>query len=464
MDIRLESSDEVNTPPHVFEIKDLASRSISELDERPIDAYPPPTFKSLTTLPIDDPTGPPILKMMNKNAEPFRGRNVVLVLGALAAQSHALSLHLPRSPPSMYLSKPISAIKRALSVGRRQSSSPTPNTNDTANLWVVDSLYEGQNFYDGMVDYVDRETAFKEGLAYVTPDNKIVMKVDNTTVLKAGEYRKRQVSIGLIGSISVRIQTKKRYNGGLFIIDIERAPHACSAWPAFWTVGPNWPHGGEIDIFEGVHESTKNQATFHTASGCKITNPQNFTGNLVSDDCSHDYGGMGCGLINDSVASFGAPFNAVGGGVFATRWDDDGVWGWFFHRSTIPRDITNNTPNPKNWGKPTVLLSPESCDPKKYFWDHVIVFDITLCGDLGGPTYATSGCPGTCAEQVMSPSVYNNASWSVNYVHVFRNSKVLGSIPSSAHMTSRPLDTTFLLWTLLFACWAWRSFRSVLTN
>ncbi|CAE6490583.1 unnamed protein product [Rhizoctonia solani] len=403
--------------------------------------------------------------MTCKNAETFRARNVVLVLGALAAQSHALSLPFPRSPSNMYLSKPFSAIKRAFTAARRQSSSPTPNSNDTGNLWVIDTLYEGQNFYDewdffnyadptnGMVEYVDRETAFRERLAYVTPDNKIVMKVDNTTVLQAGQHRK-----------SVRIQSKKRYNGGLFIIDIERAPHACSAWPAFWTVGPNWPHGGEIDIFEGVHLETKNQATFHTSSGCKITNPQNFTGNLVSDDCSHDNGGMGCGLINDSVASFGAPFNAVGGGVFATRWDDDGVWGWFFHRSTLPRDITSNAPNPKNWGKPTVLLSPSGCPPKKYFWDHVIVFDITLCGDLAGPTYGTSGCPGTCAEQVMNPAAYYNASWSVNYVHVFRNSKVLGSIPSSAHPTSHPLDTTFLFWTALFACWVWRSFRTVLMN
>ncbi|KAG9122674.1 hypothetical protein FRC07_000855 [Ceratobasidium sp. 392] len=187
----------------------------------------------------------------------------------------------------MYISltKPFEALKRAMRVrervkenrrhedgGKLEGVVDLAATNDTGNLWVVDSLYEGQNFFDdfdffdyadptnGLVDYVDRDTAFREGLAYVTPNNKIVMKVDNTTVLQPGQYRK-----------SVRIQSKKRYNGGLFIIDIERAPHACGAWPAFWTVGPNWPHGGEIDIFEGVHESTKNQATFHTGSGTFVT-------------------------------------------------------------------------------------------------------------------------------------------------------------------------------------------------
>jgi hypothetical protein len=67
---------------------------------------------------------------------------------------------------------------------------------------------------------------------------------------------------------------------------------ALGTWPAFWyanytsahtfdpadwsfcfsyrTVGPNWPHGGEIDIFEGVHENTRNQATFHTADGKRV--------------------------------------------------------------------------------------------------------------------------------------------------------------------------------------------------
>lgn len=30
--------------------------------------------------------------------------------------------------------------------------------------------------------------------------------------------------------------------------------------------------------------------------------------------------------------------------------------------------------------------------------------DITFCGDWAGNSYATSGCPGTCAERIMDPS------------------------------------------------------------
>ena len=47
----------------------------------------------------------------------------------------------------------------------------------------------------------------------------------------------------------VRITSKKTYNSGtLFLADIYSMPHGCATWPAYWTVGPDWPNGGEIDI------------------------------------------------------------------------------------------------------------------------------------------------------------------------------------------------------------------------
>ena len=42
-------------------------------------------------------------------------------------------------------------------------------------------------------------------------------------------------------------------------------------------IGPNWPNGGEIDIVEGVHDYTYNQATIHTAVGCTIATSNSTT-------------------------------------------------------------------------------------------------------------------------------------------------------------------------------------------
>jgi len=80
-----------------------------------------------------------------------------------------------------------------------------------------------------------------------------------------------------------------------------------------------------------------------------------------------------------------------------------GLFQGFFPRSVIPQDITSFTPDPTQWGTPSAHLSPDECDVIKYFQNHVIIFNITFCGDWAGMTYLTSGCPGTCNDRVMDP-------------------------------------------------------------
>ena len=52
---------------------------------------------------------------------------------------------------------------------------------------------------------------------------------------------------------SVRITSMKKFHHGLVIADFDHMPFGCSVWPAFWTVGFNWPNNGEIDVVEGVN-------------------------------------------------------------------------------------------------------------------------------------------------------------------------------------------------------------------
>lgn len=87
---------------------------------------------------------------------------------------------------------------------------------------------------------MDESTAKANKLAYVS-NGVAYMKVDSTSNLGSGQGRK-----------SVRIASAKRYSGGLFIADIKHMPTGLATWPAFWTVGTNWPNHGEIDIIEST--------------------------------------------------------------------------------------------------------------------------------------------------------------------------------------------------------------------
>lgn len=175
----------------------------------------------------------------------------------------------------------------------------------------------------------------------------------------------------------VRITSKKAYNKGLFIIDVESMPHGPAVWlvvpPQRWkgllTSSMNqaslldaWPQlairryylntfplilthflPGEIDIIEGVHDQTNNLYTLHTSPGCSLDASKSvcsvapellstldpskvFTGTPLSTNCDAAANfNSGCGIEDTDANSYGAGLNDQGGGVFATLWDDDGI-------------------------------------------------------------------------------------------------------------------------------------------
>lgn len=51
------------------------------------------------------------------------------------------------------------------------------------------------------------------------------------------------------GRPSIRISSVDSYKTGLIILDLDHMPGGiCGTWPAFWTVGENWPIDGEIGM------------------------------------------------------------------------------------------------------------------------------------------------------------------------------------------------------------------------
>jgi len=234
--------------------------------------------------------------------------------------------------------------------------------------------------------------------------------------------------------MSVRIQSNDIFTEGLWVMDAVHMPVGCGVWPAFWTVGPDWPANGEIDILEGVNENTYNQCSMHTADGCTITADFGGSGTLVAEtNCAANLtGNQGCGIRSNDPNSYGSGFNSNGGGVYAMLWDDTGVSVWFFDRSSIPADITSEAPQPQTWTEPTARWPATSCAPAQFLNDHTTIFDTTLCGDwaAGAWTTAQNGGGASCAQQTgvatceqwvaNDGASFSEAYWQVKSVRVYQ--------------------------------------------
>lgn len=51
---------------------------------------------------------------------------------------------------------------------------------------------------------------------------------------------------------SIRLEGRRRFERGLFVLDVRHMPDGCGVWPAFWMTDEDaWPWNGEIDVLEG---------------------------------------------------------------------------------------------------------------------------------------------------------------------------------------------------------------------
>jgi hypothetical protein len=316
------------------------------------------------------------------------------------------------------------------------------------NFFSAFDFYTGPDPTQGFVQYQNRTAAVKQQLVWHNSKTK--------SIFMGADYITKDPK----GRASVRLETKKTWNQGLLIADIAHMPAStCGSWPAFWLLGKqDWPLGGEIDILEGVNDYTSNAVTLHTSPGCKVDNTSSlasggisqsamgFTGHMATSDCdiaaTHQDPNVGCSIRAPShisgsssssskkpLASYGTPFNAAGGGIYALEWTPTSISVWFLpHSSPLYTSISiaKNTshPDPSTWGTPLARFAGPGCDFATRFRDLRVVFDTTFCGAWAGREWGRSCMRKTgvksCEEYVWgNPGAFEEAYWEVRGLRWF---------------------------------------------
>jgi hypothetical protein len=158
--------------------------------------------------------------------------------------------------------------------------------------------------------------------------------------------------------------------------------------------------------------------TLHTSADCNMGNgkmKRKQTGKTLSYDC---YNGTnsnsGCG-VQGAPSSYGAAFNAMGGGVYAVELRNEGIRVWMFARDAIPADISGGNPDPSSWGTALADFPSLECDVGTHFRNQSIIANIDLCGDWAGQQSVFGAgeiCTGTCEEWVAARAdSFTEAYW-----------------------------------------------------
>ncbi|KZV99653.1 hypothetical protein EXIGLDRAFT_724659 [Exidia glandulosa HHB12029] len=318
--------------------------------------------------------------------------------------------------------------------------------------------YSGPNFFSdwdffgswdnltlGDTNWVNATDAWGHNLISVNQAGNVVITVDQGNV----DWNFKRDA--------VRITTQDTYNlGTLWIFDVYHIPWGCGVWPSIWTMGPDWPQGGEIDIIEGINRQPANQIAVHTSSGCTHDPNAWQSGASGAADCSLPSGCL-VKQTDDSQPSFGDSFAQAGGGVWAVQYDIEGIFIWFWTRARVPQELYQPAAESLDinaWGQPVAAFPSTTCSMTSFWAPQKIVIDTTFCGNWAGvpDLYAetcagmpsTTGAPatGVCyVDNVIGPGSprFDDAYWEIANIRAYTtgtNGPVATSLPDNSPSTN----------------------------
>lgn len=339
---------------------------------------------------------------------------------------------------------------------------------------------EGTSFFDAYDFYDGADSLGSAGYnTYVNKDRAIERDILNITIdpHTGGSYIYMKSAPTEKGPReSIRLEGKKRYNRGLFILNLDHMPNGPGVWPAWWLTDEDfWPDHGEIDIVEGINNQTQAKTALHTSAQCSMyaqvpswsktgvwdratgipdtyTGLPNFNTSKEADDCwnmaAHQWGNQGCVAIDDAEGSIGKPFNENGGGVYALEWDPINryIKSWSFGRDNVPVNLEDSMrtasndhkhrvmPDPSEWGLPYAYFAigeGTGCSAD-HFQNMHIVFNLAFCGNVAGNRFFKD-CPDearhfnvsndpilSCNDWIASdPKDLEEAYWKIRGVYVY---------------------------------------------
>lgn len=281
------------------------------------------------------------------------------------------------------------------------------------------NFYEGKDSVgsNGYLDYVSEERALELGILNVT----LEQDPEDVYALNLTKSSTNNVTVEpfiYMGSAptkegpreSIRLEGKRRFHRGLFIIDVRHMPAGCGVWPAFWlTDEANWPVNGEIDIVEGINYQSEAKTALHSSKGCNMDDvpvgvrtgdwdtaigiPDAKTGipdmtmrhatNCFVYD-PHQWLNQGCVAVDIEGGTLGQPVNKKGGAVYVLEWDpiNRHMRTWVFTPHTkVPENLALSivtakdpdeskrvSPDPDEWPLPYGYFAIGTCCPCCSTW------------------------------------------------------------------------------------------------
>eukprot|EP00548_Thalassiothrix_antarctica_P018170 CAMPEP_0194184706 /NCGR_PEP_ID=MMETSP0154-20130528/39225_1 /TAXON_ID=1049557 /ORGANISM="Thalassiothrix antarctica, Strain L6-D1" /LENGTH=411 /DNA_ID=CAMNT_0038902535 /DNA_START=75 /DNA_END=1307 /DNA_ORIENTATION=- len=326
---------------------------------------------------------------------------------------------------------------------------------------------EGDDFWDAYEFYNGEDSLGSAGYnIYVGKNEAVDLGLVSSVIRnKSSPLIRMESSVNPLNTSaprrSVRLEGKKRYDSGLFLLSLKHMPTGCGVWPAFWlTDEPVWPKHGEIDILEGINTQSTAKTALHTREMCSMYShipdyaktgswdwatgiPDRWTGvpdfetKKEADDCwassAHQWYNQGCVAVSESNSSLGKSMNDNDGGVYALEWDPANgyIKSWVFRREGFPSNLKDAMatasdkkriiPDPNTWGLPYAYfaIGPETGCSADHFHNMRIVFNLAFCGAVAGNRFAKD-CP-TLAKQYDQ----NGDSWQACNAYLRSNPKQL---------------------------------------